>query len=190
MRTAVMTETAVDVRVRQTQGRYLIDAARTRVEVTLRCVGMPLRGVFDSVVGALDVPADLRGSQLSVSLDTARFRTGGRHRNRLAGDLLDAETHPTIRFDADRMEPILEPFVTHDGDRPLWALVGRLTLSGVTRTVRIAVGGVSPVNNGDTVEFAATTTVRCSDFGLSRRGGLIGDVVRVSIVGAADRDTG
>ncbi len=177
-----------DNRVSRTQGRYLVDARRTRVAVMVRCVGVPVRGVFDDHAGVLDVPADLTAARAVLCVDATSLRTGGRRRDRLAHAILDGQAHPAIRFEADRMEPIVEPFVTHDGDRPLWALVGHLTLAGVTRPIRLAVGVVRPVDNGAAIEFSATATVRCSDFGLHRRGGLVGDVVRVNIVGTADRD--
>jgi polyisoprenoid-binding protein YceI len=176
-------------RTHRAAGRYGIDAARTRVEVGVRVAGLRLWGVFDAVDGELEVPGDLRAARASVTVDAARLSWGGRGRDRVAGRVLDSAAHPLIRFDADHMEPILESFVTHDGDRPLWALVGTLTLCGVTRPVRVAVDVVRPTDNGAAVQFGATTVVRRADFGMRRRG-LIGDTVRVRIKGVAAGDDG
>lgn len=174
-------------RTHRAAGRYGIDTTRTRITVGVRLAGLPVWGSFDAVSGDLDVPADLKAARASVTVEAARFSYAGRVRGRVAGSVLDNDVHPTIRFEADRMEPILESFVAHDGTRPLWALVGTLTLSGVTRPVRIAVDAVRPTDNGGAVQFGATTMVRCSDFGLRRRRGLVGDTVRVRIAGVAER---
>lgn len=177
-------------RTRQASGSYEIDATRTRVEVGVRLAGLPVWGTFTAIDGELEVPSDLMAARARINIDASQFSGGSRRRDRVASTVLDSDGHPAIRFEADRMEPILESFVTHDGDRPLWALVGTLTMCGVTQPVRIAVGMVRSTDDGRTVEFAATTTVRCSDFGLGRRSRLLADVVRVRISGVADRDGG
>lgn len=176
-------------RTHRASGHYAVDAARTRVKVGVRLVGVPVWGAFDTVDGAFEVPSDLTAASARFSVSAASLSCGGRRRDRVAGAVLDVDAHPVIAFEADRMEPILESFVTHDGDRPLWALVGTLTVRGIARSVRIAVGVVRPTANGDAIEFAGTTIVRCSEFGLGRGGGLLGDVVRVRISGVAERDS-
>ena len=86
------------------------------------------------------------------------------------------------------MEPILESFVTHDGDRPLWALVGDLSLGGVSRPARIAVGVVRTVDDGDAVVFSGSASLRCSDFGIRRPGRLLSDTFHLRIMGIAYRE--
>lgn len=168
-------------------GSYRIDETATQVEVGVRIAGLPVWATFDSVQGEAEVPGDLRAARVCATIDATRLRSGGRRLDRVAAAILDVDDHPVIRFDADRMEPILESFVTHDGDRPLWALVGTLTVRGITRPVRIAVGVVRPSSDGTTMRFEATTTVRCAEFGIPRRGRLIGDLVRVRITGSGVR---
>ncbi|MBW3606369.1 MAG: YceI family protein [Actinobacteria bacterium] len=169
-------------------GSYRIDETGTQVEVGVRIGGLPAWATFDTVHGDAEVPSDLTTARVHATIDATRLRSGSRRLDRLAATVLDVDDHPVIRFDADRMEPILESFVTHDGDRPLWALVGTLTVCGITRPVRIAVGVVRPTRDGTAMRFEATTTVRCAEFGIRRRGRLIGDLVRVRITGAGLRN--
>ncbi|CAN5743896.1 hypothetical protein BH23ACT10_BH23ACT10_24690 [soil metagenome] len=176
-------------RAHRGSGHYVIDAARTRVEVGVRLAGLPVWGAFDTLQGAFEIPADLTVASARLRVVAGSLSCGSRRRNRLAAAVLDVETHAAIDFEAERMEPILESFVTHDGDRPLWALVGTLTVRGIARPVRIAVGVVRPTADGSAVEFTGTTIVRCSEFGLGRGGGLIGDIVRVRINAVAERDS-
>lgn len=171
-------------------GSYRIDETATEVEVGVRIAGLPAWATFDTVQGEAEVPNDLTAARVHATIDATRLRSGSRRLDRLAAVVLDVDDHPVIRFNAERMEPILESFVTHDGDRPLWALVGTLTVRGMTRPVRVAVGVVRPSSDGTAMRFEATTTVRCAEFGIRRRGRLIGDLVRVRITGTGVRSDG
>jgi polyisoprenoid-binding protein YceI len=173
----------------RTLGRYAIDTARSRVEVRARCLGLPVGGVYDGVAGAIDVPTDLTASAVSVTVDPSSLRTTGGPLGKWLRTSIGDEPTSLARFDAVRMEPILESFVTHDGDRPLWALVGTLTLHGTSRTVRIAIGVVRSVDSGASIAFSGSTVLRCSDFEIPRARGLLGDTLRVTITGVATRET-
>jgi len=178
---------AVDTGMPRTVGRYVIDAASTCVEIRTRYAGLPVGGAFDGVAGTIDVPSDLTRACVSVTVDPGSFAPSAGPLGGLLRRGFEADAGPVTHFEATRMEPILESFVTHDGDRPLWAVVGALTLCGVTRPVRIAVGVVRPVDGGATIAFSGTTTLRCSDFGVRRHGGLLSDTIRVRIGGVASR---
>lgn len=181
------TPPVADTGTARTLGQYAIDTARTRVEIRARYLGLPVGGVFDDVAGTIDVPSDLAAAGVAVTIDPASFHTGGGPFGTWLRAGFAADAGAVVRFEAGRMEPILESFVTHDGDRPLWALVGNLTLCGVTRPVRIAVGVVRPLDDGVAIAFSGTTVVRCSDFGVRRQGGLLSDTIRVRIIGIASR---
>lgn len=180
---------AVDAGVPRTSGRYAIDAS-TSVEVRSRYAGLPVGGTFGGVTGWIDIPGDMTGSSAAVVVDTATFvPTGGP----FAGVLrrrADVGSAPAVRFEASRMEPILESFVTHDGERPLWALVGVLSAGAVARPVRIAVGVMRVVDGGDAISFTGTTTLRCADLDIPRSGGLLSDTIRVRVAGVARRTVG
>lgn len=186
LRSATPTPGTGDAVTRRIGGHYSIDASRTTVDIALRYMGLPVGGTFDRVTGSITVPDELRSASVAVTLDAASLHRVRGRKQRWAGALLDADVHPFVHFEADRMEPILESFVTHDGDRPLWSLVGRLTLCGTTREVHVAVGAMRPIPD-DGLAFTGSTTVRCSAFGVHRRGGLLADTVRVRIAGVATR---
>lgn len=188
MTAAVLATGAADRCARRTVGTFSIDPSSTRIDVSLRQAGMPVRGCFLAAEGTIDVPDDIRSASVSVRFDATAFRSGRRRRDRrVHARLVAGDADPVVSFEAGRMEPILESFVTPDGDRPLWRLIGELTLGGVTRQVAIAIGRVRIHPDDGALEFAATTTVRCSELGLPRRGGLIGDTINVIITGRADR---
>lgn len=177
---------AVETGVPRTAGRYAIDAS-TSVEIRTRYAGLPVGGSFGGVTGWIDVPGDMTGSTAAVVVDTATFVPDG---GPFAGVLrrrADVGSAPAVHFEASRMEPILESFVTHDGERPLWALVGVLTVGAVARPVRIAVGVMRVVDGGDAISFSGTTTLRCGDLNVRRSGGLLSDTVRVRVAGVARR---
>lgn len=191
MSTTVALDGAAGAGPRRLGGRYAIDPDRTRVTIRARGFGRQLRGAFAGVRGSIDVPGDLSGARVAVTIDAAQFRSGSARRDRMVHGpaVLDADVHPVLRFGADGMVPILESFVTHDGDRPLWALDGHLSVRGTSCPVRIAIGAARAGDGGD-LHFEATTTVRRSDFDVRRRPGLLGDSVRVRISGAAMRSAG
>lgn len=178
---------AADTGMPRTVGRYVIDAASTCVEIRTRCAGVPVGGSFDAVAGTINVPSDLTRATVSATVQPAGFAPSAGPLGGLLRRAFQTDVGPVAQFDATRMEPILDSFVTHDGDRPLWALVGTLTLGGVTRPLRIAVGVVRPVDGGAAIAFSGTATLRCSTFGVRRRGGLLSDTVRVRISGVASR---
>ncbi|HSJ43183.1 MAG TPA: YceI family protein [Euzebyales bacterium] len=178
---------AVDAGMPRTAGRYEIDAASTSIEIRTRCAGLPVGGTFDGVAGRIEVLNDLTRATVSVTVDPGSFAPTAGPLGALLRRGVEANAGPVTHFEADRMEPILESFVTHDGDRPLWALVGNLTLCGVTRPARIAVGVVRPLDGGATIAFSGTTTLRCAQFGVRRHGGLLSDTIRVRIRGVASR---
>lgn len=179
----------VEAGMPRTVGHYVLDGESTSVEVRTRYAGVPVGGTFDGVAGTIDVPNDLTGAAAAVTVDTTSFAPVAGPLGGLLRSGLEADAGAVAHFEAARMEPILESFVTHDGDRPLWALVGRLTLGGVTRPLRIAVGVVRPIDGGAAIAFSGTTTLRCSDFGVRRHGRLLADAVRVRITGVASRTT-
>ena len=181
---------ASDTGMPRTVGRYGIEAASTSVEIRTRYAGVPVGGAFHGVAGTIDVPSDITGATVAVTVDPVSFAPSAGPLGGVLRKGLGTDAGPHIRFEAARMAPILESFVTHDGDRPLWALVGTLTVGCVSQPVRIAVGAVRPVDGGAAIAFSGTTTLRCSAFGVRRDGGLLSDTVRVRIAGVASRCDG
>jgi polyisoprenoid-binding protein YceI len=67
-------------------------------------------------------------------------------------------------------------------------IAGDLTLHGVTKPVVLATkfngAGTDPITSAYTVGFNATTTIKRSDFGVSKYVPLVGDPVEITISAA------
>jgi polyisoprenoid-binding protein YceI len=186
---SVLTATAVATPGRTTTGRWVIDARQTAVTIRVRMLGVPLRGRFDEAAGVIDVPDDITRSWVSATVRGDSLRTWWAARDRYArtGDDLDATAEPHLSFSATGLQPIMESVITADGERPLWWLVGELTVMKITRPLRLALGVVQLQDDAQTLQFGATATVRRSDFGVTHLRGLMGDTVDLTIRGRAHR---
>jgi polyisoprenoid-binding protein YceI len=188
---SVLTATAVAVPERATTGRWVIDAQHTAVMIRVRMLGVPLRGRFDGAAGVIDVPDDITRSRVSATVRSDSLRTWWASQDRHARSVrpLDAAAEPTLSFSAAGLRPIIESVVTPDGERPLWWLVGELTVMKVSRPLCLALGVVQLRDDAQVLEFGATATLRRSDFGVKHLRGLMGDTVDLTIRGRAHRST-
>jgi len=119
-----------DARADATRFRVLTEASRLGFHATSRLANAD--GRFSRFAGeVLADPTNLASGRVRVSIEAASIDTGiGRRDNHLRSeDFLYVERFPTITFESTRVE--------RDGARLL--LVGRLTLRGVTREVRVPV---------------------------------------------------
>lgn len=167
-----------------TAGRYTIDTTRSFLTVRSRRFGLPVTATVWGLAGVLEVPDELRATRLRAAVRPGAVITGGPWhwlRSRRSGRTGGVVAGTT--FTADRLVPILDSYTTPDGDRPLWALDGELTMQGRSRRTRVALCVLRPTRDGG-VELEATVSVRPADFGLSggRR------PVDVRIVGVAVAD--
>jgi polyisoprenoid-binding protein YceI len=125
-------------------------------------------------------------ASVEVEIDAASIDTGitNRDEHLRSADFFDVAAYPTIAFRSTRVEPV-NPL-----RRDRWLVVGDLTMSGVTRSVELAVeqtgGGTNPWD-ADVISFAATATISRKDFGiglnlpLERSEFVIGDEVKIAI---------
>jgi polyisoprenoid-binding protein YceI len=185
MSTAVLTRPSSPFVAPCSGTRYVIDSERTTVSVRVRKLGIPVRRRITALAGVIDIPADMTQAQVSVTMQAASLRT--RVGPRGTASVFDAAAHPALTFEGRGLQPIVHSMVTADGDRPLWWLTGDLTVLGVARPFRLAVGAVHRGRDGRSLEFNATATLRRSEYGVGRLGAMVSDVVRVSICGRAAR---
>jgi polyisoprenoid-binding protein YceI len=167
-----------------TAGTYTIDTTRTSLTVRSRWLGLPVTSTVWGLTGVLEVPDELRETRLRTMIGPGAVIAGGPWRwmrSRPAGRTGGAMAGAT--FTADALLPILDSYTTPDGDRPLWALDGDLTLQGRSRRARVALCVLRPAADGSRVEFEATVSVQPADFGLPG-----GGPVHVRIVGVAVAD--
>lgn len=161
-------------------GAYVSDQAHTSVTAKLLHLGFSSYTLrFDKVDAQFHFdPAAPATSRIVVSIDPASIDTGSKGFDaQLTGkDWFDAADYPTISFTSDSIDP---------GDGQRGTVTGTLTIHGVSKPVTLAVtfNGVG----GDLIPFvtrvgfSATTTIKRSDFGLTRFPGLVGDDVQLDV---------
>jgi polyisoprenoid-binding protein YceI len=136
-------------------------------------------GRFPGVSGTIDFdPDDWTAGRVDVEIAIGSLWLGdaGWERKMLSDDFFDAKAHPVARFVGERME------ATGDSTARLH---GNLSLLGVTRPVVLDVQrnriGRNSFNFKQTAGFSARTTIRRSDFGMTRLKAAVGDEVEIVI---------
>jgi polyisoprenoid-binding protein YceI len=164
-------------------GVWNIDPAHSSVAFVARHLMVSkVRGTFASFNGTIVVGDDLGSSRVEATVDVASITTGddGRDQHLRSSDFFDLDQHPTWRFASTEVRVA--------GER--YALVGELTIKGVTRTVEFAldVEGVATDPWGATkAGFSASAEISRKDFGLEwnvalETGGvLVGDKVKIEL---------
>ena len=166
-----------------------LDTAHTVVSFTARHMMITkVRGILTGVTGTITFDeANPARSRVEVTIPAATIETGMEPRdNHLrSADFLDAENHPALTFVSTSIAP--------KGHR--WAISGDLTIRGVARPVVLdaeALGVVTGMDGRRHAGFAATTTVRRSDWGLTWNvgleagGWLVSDEIAIDLDVAAD----
>jgi polyisoprenoid-binding protein YceI len=161
-------------------GAYVSDPAHTSVTAKIVHLGFSSYTLrFDKVDAQFRFdPASPDTSPITVSIDPASIDTGSKtFDGQLSGrDWFDAEDFPKITFVSDRIDV---------GDGQHGTIAGQLTIHGVTKPVTLSVtfngvgGDLIPLVTR--VGFSASTTIKRSDFGLTRFPGLVGDEVRLNV---------
>lgn len=170
--------------------RYRLDPVHTRVMFAIDHAGFSKAiGTVSGSTGTLEFdPEDWRGARLQASVPMTRIDLGDAAWNRatLAGNLLDAEDHPTATFVSTRVEPLAPDRAT---------VHGTLTLRGVSREIALEVKlnalkrhPLPPFRR--TVGFSATGMLSRRDFGIDAWASVIGDSVELRIEAEAVRDRG
>ena len=162
-----------------TAGTWAVEPMHSEVGFSVRHLGLSkVRGRFNTFSGSVVVGADAAASSVSAVVDLASVDTNNEQRDaHLAStDFFNVDTHPKMQFESTS--------VSTD------AMVGELTINGVTRTVEfelelhgVAVDGYDTTRAG----FSASTSIKRSDFGIDFNaplgvdGMLIGDKIDISL---------
>lgn len=164
-------------------GTWEIDPGHSLVELTVRHLMVSkVKGRFDRFSGAITVGEDPASSSVHAVIETDSVNTNDANRDEhlRSADFFDVERYPTAEFVSRQ--------VTERGDG--WAVVGDLTLHGVTRelVLDLEFNGVSSDPFGGTrAGFSATTEINRRDFGvdlsmpLDSGGVVVGDKVKVNL---------
>ena len=173
---AQMTKAPAEVKA----GTYKLDASHSKVTWAVTHFGFSSYvGQFPDVNGTMKLdPANLGATELQVTIDTTKIGTlnATLDKNLKAPGFLDTAKFPTASFKSTK--------VTRTGDMTA-DIVGDLTLKDVTRPVTLKAifnqAGPNPLDKVYSLGFAATTTIKRSDFGVSAYVPAIGDNVTLTI---------
>lgn len=163
-----------------TKGRYTIDPDHTQVVFTVNRLGFThYSGLFIGPTGTLTLDPQAPGaSKVEVSFPIAKVRTTSPELDAgmQAADFFDSAKFPTATFVSTR--------VVASGNNA--TIAGNLTLHGVTRPVVLKARFIGAGREfwGDkkiAFGFAATTSIKRSDFGLTNSIPLVSDRVDLTI---------
>jgi polyisoprenoid-binding protein YceI len=169
-----------------TVSTWNIDPAHSSAEFKVKHMMISnVKGAFKGITGVLKLSeADPAHSSVEATIPVPSLTTGDDQRDGhlKSADFFDAEKFPTFTFKSTEVGR------TAPGEH---AVVGELTLHGVTRTVSFAVDGPSAPGKdpwGNTrVGLSATTRINRKDFGLTwnsalETGGvLVGEDVAITL---------
>lgn len=167
---------------------WAIDATHTLVEFSAKHMMITtVKGRFGDVKGEIRIDAEnpaASSAQVEIAVASLDTRVEQRDAHLRSADFLDAETFPAITFRSTRVEGAV------DVPGGTFALVGDLTIRGVTREVTVEASydgrGRDPWG-GERVSFSGTTKIDRRDFGLTwntalETGGvLVGNEIKISI---------
>ncbi len=164
---------------------YTLDPNHTQVQFVWNHFGYSnLTGQFGKVEGSVDFDAaDPTKSTVTATVSVASVDSNVKKLDgELAGaDYFDAAKFPTATFKSTHVEKGATP------DK--LKVTGDLTLHGVTKPVTLDVSivkvGEHPMRKAPAAGFSATTTIKRSDFGISKYVPMVGDEVKIDIVSEA-----
>lgn len=164
-------------------GAYKVESYHTQVGFSISHFGFTdYYGLFSGATGTLQLDtANPGNSKLAVTIPVQSVLTTVPQLTEiLKGDQwFDTAKYPTATFASTQVVKTGADAATIEGD---------LTLHGVTRPVTLKAhlvgSGVNPLDKAFTTGFAATGTIKRSDFGITQFLPLLGDDVQLTITGA------
>ncbi len=135
-----------------------------------------VRGQFNAISGTIQFdPADIAHSSVEAEIEVSRIYTGiaKRDDHLRSPDFFDVERYPKMTFKSTSVRDI-------KGNR--FAVIGDLTIRGVTRRVDLNVAYSGPVKDpfdegGLSMGFAASTGINRQDYGVAWNADMEGGVV-------------
>ncbi len=164
-------------------GAYKVEPYHTQVAFTLSHFGLTeFSGFFSGASGSLKLdPANPAKDELDVTIPVDSVLTTV---PKLTGELKDEKWFDTAKYPTAEFKSTK---VTLAGTASA-IIAGTLTLHGVTKPITLKAhlvgAGVNPIDKAYTVGFAASGTIKRSQFGVSAYVPYIGDDVHLMIAGA------
>jgi polyisoprenoid-binding protein YceI len=160
---ATATATPTITRTGIPTGTWTIDPVHSKVGFAVKHMGVAtVRGEFREFEGTIEVGEDLESSRAYGTVKASSVDTNQEQRDEhlRSADFFDAEVHPELRFESQRIEAL---------DDETLLIFGELTLNGVTRELELQaeVVGVG-LGAGDEERIGLEVTGRLSrrDYGM------------------------
>jgi polyisoprenoid-binding protein YceI len=161
---------------------YTLDPNHTQVEFVWNHFGFSNQtGLFGKVEGTLEFDqADPTKASVSatISMESVNSNVKKLDGELVGADYFDAAKFPTATFKSTRVERGATP--DH------LKVTGDLTIRGVTKPATLDVTvtkvGEHPLRKAPAAGFAATTTIKRSDFGITKYVPNVGDEVKINVV--------
>lgn len=176
---------ASPAQIQTTANTYQIDATHSAAHFAVKHLMIAtVRGNMSVLDGEVHYdPAHPAQTRIVANLSAASINTAEPKRDAhlRSGDFLDADNHPTLRFESQRVSPI---------DQDNFDVEGNLTIRGVTHpvTLRVEREGQSKDPWGNTkIALTAHTTIDRTKWGLTwnaalETGGvLVGDKIKIEL---------
>jgi polyisoprenoid-binding protein YceI len=156
---------------------WRIDEKRTSIGFKIDAVGFPTtRGRFTHYSGRVLIDFDSPGKSFTTfTVDSASVDVGSAAYTNFvkSAALLNVEKFPTMSFASTQVEKL---------DQRTARVLGNLTMLGVTKPIALTVNvEADPVTKGRSVSFAATGTIKRSEFGMAFGIPLIDDVLEITV---------
>jgi polyisoprenoid-binding protein YceI len=165
---------------------YTVDPRHTFPGFKISHLGFSIqRGRFNETSGKIALDPGTGTGTIHIAINTASISTGlaELEKHLRSEDFLDAARFPQITFSSDKL--------TFNNGR-LTAVDGNLSLHGVTRAVHLTVDhfhcGLNMISMKSVCGANATTTIKRSDFGVSKYVPAVGDEVTIEIQIEASKD--
>jgi polyisoprenoid-binding protein YceI len=167
-------------------GTYAVDSRHTQVNWQVNHFGFnDYFGLFGDVTGTLQIdPANPSAAKVDVTIPIASVATSsqGLTDHLKTPDFFDIAKFETARF--------VSTSVKVDGQKAV--IKGDLTMLGVTKPVefetRFEGAGNNPMNKKATLGFHAATTIKRSQWGMTKYVPMVGDDVKLRISVAFEKE--
>ena len=167
-------------------GTYAVDSRHTQVNWQVNHFGFnDYFGLFGDVTGTLQIdPANPSAAKVDVTIPIASVATSsqGLTDHLKTPDFFDIAKFETARF--------VSTSVKVDGQKAL--VKGDLTMLGVTKPVELETrfegAGNNPMNKKATLGFHAATTIKRSQWGMTKYVPMVGDDVKLRISVAFEKE--
>ncbi|MDD5578436.1 MAG: YceI family protein [Methylobacter sp.] len=165
---------------------YTVDPRHTFPSFEINHLGFSIqRGRFNHTSGKIILDPEADTGHVNIVIDTASISTGlpELEENLRSKEFFDAARFPHLTFLSDKLSFKKGQLIAVDGN---------LTLHGVTKPVHLAVDhfhcGINLIAMKNTCGANATTTIKRTDFGVSKYAPALADEVKIIIQIEAVKD--